>query len=51
MTFAELMLAFLMGLVIWGLGSIIDPAKSNKNARLAGLIVFVCAVLILMFGR
>lgn len=44
------LVAALLGLLVWGIGTIFDTHPKNHNARTAGFIVFVAAVLVALFG-
>lgn len=50
MTLTQLLLAIILGVVVWAVGSIFDPHPKNRNARIAGLVVFAAAVLLALVG-
>ena len=50
MTLVELFFAAVLGLLVWAIGAIFDKDPSNRNARFAGFVVFVVAVLTALVG-
>jgi hypothetical protein len=50
MTLGQFVIAILLGVLVWAVGSIFDAHPKNRNARLAGLVVFAVAVLAALVG-
>jgi len=43
--------AFILGIVIWGLGSVLDPAPDNSRARIAGFVVFLLLTALILLNH
>lgn len=43
--------AALLGLLVWGIGTIFDTDPKNRNARLAGFIVFIVGAGLVVVGN
>lgn len=43
--------AFVLGLLVWLLGSVFDTSPKNERARVIGLVVFALLVLIILVNH
>lgn len=50
MTLAQLIWALIVGLLVWGLGSLLAPPQQKHYARLAGFVAFLVIVFLELGG-